>query len=172
MPEIQTGPCTTTPSPTTCIMAYSALCGLCPAYFAASLVSSTARPLYSPHLGQARWGSFFSWQFGHSETPVWVRKSWARRLELRRDEWRLFGFGMVLVLSHFHPIGTALGPICISAGAERLKINDLWTLSCCATLKAPPSEDPSDPHRRSIHGCCGSDRSAGKVLCSQPCTAS
>ena len=43
---------------------------ICPVYFAASLVSSTARPLYSPHLGQARWGSFFSWQFGHSETPV------------------------------------------------------------------------------------------------------
>src|SRR5512140_420496 len=87
-------------------MAYStALCRSCPVYFAASFVSSTARPLYSPHFGQARWGSFFSWQFGHSETPVWVRKSWARRLALRREEWRLFGFGMVLFLSRSQPSG-------------------------------------------------------------------
>jgi hypothetical protein len=44
-------------------------------YLTASLTSKTARPLYSPHLGQARWGSFFSWQFGHSESPLAVRKS-------------------------------------------------------------------------------------------------
>ena len=56
--------------------------------------------------------------------------------------------------------------------AERLKIIVLWTLSCCATPKAPPIEDPSDPPRRSNPGCCGSGRSAGKVLCSHPCTAS
>jgi hypothetical protein len=47
----------------------------CSAYLAASFTSSTARPLYAPHLAQARWGSFFSWQFGHSESPVAVRKS-------------------------------------------------------------------------------------------------
>src|ERR1700749_2737608 len=86
-------------------MAYSStLCSECPVYFAASLVSSTARPLYSPHLAQARWGSFFSWQFGHSERPVEVRKSWARRLAVRREEWRLFGFGMVQFLSRSHPL--------------------------------------------------------------------
>src|SRR5580698_10942958 len=65
-----------------------------PVYFAASLVSSTARPLYAPHLAQARWGSFFSWQFGHSEVPVAVRKSCERRSAVRRVEWRLFGLGI------------------------------------------------------------------------------
>src|SRR5580698_2129424 len=68
-----------------------------PVYFAASLVSSTARPLYAPHLAQARWGSFFSWQFGHSESPVAVRKSCERRSAVRRVEWRLFGFGMTTI---------------------------------------------------------------------------
>jgi hypothetical protein len=63
-------------------------------YFS-SFTSITARPLYDPHLGQARCGSFFSWQLGHSETPEAVKKSCARRLALRRVEWRLFGFGMM-----------------------------------------------------------------------------
>src|ERR1039458_8981132 len=74
-------------------------------YLAASLTSRTARPLYSPHLAQARWGSFFSWQLGHSETPVAVKKSWARRLAVRRVEWRLFGLGMIdsfRVCARFH----------------------------------------------------------------------
>jgi hypothetical protein len=57
-------------------------------------------------------------------------------------------------------------------GAEHYKINVLWTLSCCATLKAPPTEDPSGSPRRSNPGCCDSGRSAGKVPCSHPCTAS
>ena len=68
-------------------------------YYFASFTSSTARPLYAPHLGQARWGSFFSWQLGHSESPDAVRKSWARRMAVRRVEWRLFGFGMMQFLS-------------------------------------------------------------------------
>src|SRR6266567_8007128 len=67
--------------------------------YLASLTSRTARPLYSPHLAQARWGSFFSWQLGHSETPVAVKKSWERRRAVRRVEWRRFGFGMVQFLS-------------------------------------------------------------------------
>ena len=68
-------------------------------------------PCTAPHLGQARWGSFFSWQLGHSETPVAVRKSWARRLAVRRVEWRLFGFGMVQFLSCLCPwIGSDLRP--------------------------------------------------------------
>src|SRR5665213_3586287 len=73
--------------------------GLALGYLAASFTSRTARPLYSPHLAQARWGSFFSWQLGHSERPTAVRKSWERRSAVRRVEWRLFGFGMVLFLS-------------------------------------------------------------------------
>ncbi len=44
-------------------------------FYFASFTSSTARPLYAPHLAQAWWGSFFSWQLGHSESPVAVRKS-------------------------------------------------------------------------------------------------
>jgi len=31
--------------------------------------------LVRPHFGQAWWGSFFSWQLGHSESPTAVRKS-------------------------------------------------------------------------------------------------
>jgi hypothetical protein len=73
-------------------------------------MSRTARPLYSPHLGQARWGNFFSWQFGHSERPVAVRKSWARRLAVRRVEWRLFGLGMMQFLSYLHPLPARLPP--------------------------------------------------------------
>lgn len=143
-----------------------------PVYLATSFVSSTARPLYSPHLAQARWGSFFSWQFGHSETPVAVRKSWARRLAVRRVEWRLFGFGMMQFLSRSRPLPDHTDPDCLSARAEHLNINVLRTLSGCVTRKAPPSGGPMDPHRRSNPGYCGSDRSAGKVLCSQACTAS
>src|ERR1039457_6562050 len=75
----------------------------CSVYLAASLMSRTARPLYAPHLAQARWGSFFSWQFGHSETPTAVRKSWERRSAVRRVEWRLFGLGMVQFLSCLRP---------------------------------------------------------------------
>ena len=117
--EIRTGPFRTTPSSTTLHNGiFQLYCGSSSVYFAASFVSSTARPLYSPHLAQARWGSFFSWQFGHSETPVEVKKSWARRLAVRRDEWRLFGFGMMQFLSRSHPILTALGPDCLSAGVE------------------------------------------------------
>ena len=141
---------------------------VCSVYFAASLVSSTVRPLYSPHLGQARWGSFFSWQFGHSDSPLAVRKSWARRLAVRREEWRLFGFGMLQFLSCSRPhrIGTAFQQL------KHLKINFLRTLSGCGALKAPPNEGHSGLPRRSIPGCCGSDHSVGKVLCSQACTAS
>jgi len=142
-----------------------------PVYFAASLVSSTARPLYSPHLAQARWGSFFSWQFGHSDKPVAVRKSWERRRAVRRVEWRLFGFGMMQFLScsspsRPHGFWTAL------RRGRNTKTFILRTLSGCVALKAPPSGGPMDPHRRSNPGYCGSDRSAGKVLCSQACTAS
>src|SRR6185503_6411295 len=72
----------------------------------------------------------------------------------------------------FFPIWTALDPNCTTAGGERLKIIVLWTLSCCATLKEPPSEDPIDLPHRSNPGCCDSGRTAGKVLCSHPCTAS
>jgi hypothetical protein len=71
--------------------------------YLASFTSSTARPLYAPHLGQARWGSFFSWQLGHSERPTAVRKSWERRLAVRRVEWRLFGFGMMFPFD-FRPV--------------------------------------------------------------------
>jgi len=34
-------------------------------------------------LAQAWWGSLRSWQFGHSESPVAVSASCARRLEVR-----------------------------------------------------------------------------------------
>src|SRR5208337_4532498 len=71
--------------------------------YLASFTSSTARPLYAPHLGQARWGSFFSWQLGHSERPTAVRKSWARRSAVLRVEWRLFGLGMMQFLSSLRP---------------------------------------------------------------------
>jgi hypothetical protein len=106
----------------TCIIAYSGTFGVSAVYFAASLVSSTARPLYSPHLAQARWGSFFSWQFGHSETPVAVRKSWERRRAVRRVEWRLFGFGMMQFLSCSRPVKTAGVPDCLAARAEHQNI--------------------------------------------------
>ena len=46
------------------------------------------------------------------------------------------------------------------------------TLSGRVARPAPPSGGRSDPHRRNIAGCYGSDHSAGKVLCSQACTAS
>jgi len=45
-------------------------------------------------LGQARWGSLRSWQLGHSESPAAEMASWARRVEVRRLEWRRFGFGI------------------------------------------------------------------------------
>src|ERR1017187_999252 len=95
----------------------------CSVYLAASLMSRTARPLYAPHLAQARWGSFFSWQFGHSETPTAVRKSWERRSAVRRVEWRLFGLGMTnsfRVSAHFKPgSGSgALGLYCPMEQAE------------------------------------------------------
>src|ERR1700735_177486 len=47
-----------------------------------------------PHLGQALWGSFRSWQLGHSERPIGVSASCARRLEVRALEWRRFGLGI------------------------------------------------------------------------------
>src|SRR5438270_4769950 len=58
-----------------------------------------SRPLYVPHFLQARWGSLRSWQFGHSERPVGVRKSWLRRLAVRCLEWRRFGLGIAVSLS-------------------------------------------------------------------------
>jgi len=173
-------------------------------YFADSFVSTTARPLYSPHFGQARWGSFFSWQFGHSERPDAVRKSWARRLAVRRAEWRLLGFGMMQFLSCSSPLrphtvsfafrpgsNTSISgisgpaadsvspaaPAKTNAGSEThlpSQPNRLLfrTLSGRVARPAPPSGGRSDPHRRNIAGCYGSDHSAGKVLCSQACTAS
>ena len=39
-------------------------------------------------------GSLRSWQFGHSESPLAVRASCARRVEVRAFEWRRFGFGI------------------------------------------------------------------------------
>jgi hypothetical protein len=47
-----------------------------------------------PHLGQALWGSFRSWQLGHSDTPIGVSASCERRLEVRALEWRRFGLGI------------------------------------------------------------------------------
>ena len=48
---------------------------------------------------QARWGSLRSWQLGHSERPVGVRKSWLRRFAVRCLEWRRFGLGIAVSLS-------------------------------------------------------------------------
>jgi hypothetical protein len=45
-------------------------------------------------LAQARWGIFFSWQLGHSESECFDKASWARRVEVRLCEWRRFGLGM------------------------------------------------------------------------------
>jgi len=37
-------------------------------------------------LAQARWGIFFSWQLGHSDSECLERASWARRVLVRRCE--------------------------------------------------------------------------------------
>jgi hypothetical protein len=39
-------------------------------------------------------GGFISWQFGHSVNAGGVKKSFARRVLVRRFEWRRFGFGI------------------------------------------------------------------------------
>jgi len=49
-------------------------------------------------LGHARCGNLGSWQLGHSARDWLVSESCARRLEVRALEWRLFGFGMVVLL--------------------------------------------------------------------------
>jgi hypothetical protein len=57
---------------------------------------------------QARWGSFFSPQFGQLETPVGVRKSWLRRFAVRCLECRRFGLGIVKpLLNGSKPQGNA-----------------------------------------------------------------
>ena len=47
-----------------------------------------------------RCGSLRSWQFGHSDRPVGVRKSWLRRRAVRRLEWRRLGLGIAVFLSN------------------------------------------------------------------------
>jgi hypothetical protein len=64
-------------------------------YWAA--VSMTSRPLYCPQLGHTRWGTFGSWQFGHSAWAGLRSASWARRFWVRALECRRFGFGISLV---------------------------------------------------------------------------
>src|ERR1700733_10534801 len=54
----------------------------------------TSRPLYLPQWGHARWARIFSWQFGHSAICGIVSPSCARRVEVRRLEWRRLGFGI------------------------------------------------------------------------------
>ena len=75
----------------------------------------TWRPLYSPHLGQARWESLRSPQLGQAFELVGTRKSWLRRLAVRCFEWRRFGLGIAIPLQI---VPDARAP----AGALRLRI--------------------------------------------------
>ena len=56
--------------------------------------ATTARPLYSPHFGQARCDCLRSPQFGQALLFTGVRKSWLRRFAVRCFEWRRFGLGI------------------------------------------------------------------------------
>jgi hypothetical protein len=67
-------------------------------WYYCSATSITSRPLYCPQLGQARCGSFGSWQFGHSAFTAGLSASWERRAEVRRFEWRRLGFGIFFSL--------------------------------------------------------------------------
>ena len=58
--------------------------------------STTSRPLYWPHFGHTRCGSFGSWQFGHSERPDAFSASCARRVLVRLLECLRLGFGISL----------------------------------------------------------------------------
>jgi hypothetical protein len=60
----------------------------------ASATSITSRPLYFPQWGHTRWGSFGSWQLGHSDMIDLRSESWVRRAEVRRFECRRLGFGI------------------------------------------------------------------------------
>ncbi len=63
-----------------------------------STTSITSRPLYFPHCGQTRCGSFGEWQLGHSPMTLRFNASCVRRADVRRLECLRFGFGIVLSL--------------------------------------------------------------------------
>ena len=71
--------------------------------------STTSRPLYCPQCGQTRWGSFGSWQFGHSERPGAFSDRARGGSAVRRLECLRFGFGIVQpLLNSFSPAGRQL----------------------------------------------------------------
>jgi hypothetical protein len=104
-------------------------------------------------LGQARWGSLRSWQFGHSESDFAFKASWARRVAVRCCECRRFGLG--------------IGSSYLIVGQRPHKVFNSLVYREFPLKRS--SVDRLPVPRKSISLCSDSFHSVRKALCNLPC---